>query len=183
MKKQFLLSIMILTIFSWIGCAYHYRATMYPVPTGTVQEFSGANTVSIKNFCEQKKPFLMESALGDRYYADLVQATDIAVQVLEDELVKRGFQTAEQGQKEIKLAIESITYSRTYYVYFYTFRATTTLLVETGDGSKRRFNGYNVGGDMSLPWRSCDGSITKAVAAMLNDENIIRYLTENEVGD
>ena len=178
MKKIFCLIIVISVIFPWIGCAYHYKATMYPVPDGSVQEFRGASTISIKNFCEQTKPVKMENFLGDRTYADLVQATDIAIQVLEEELIKNGFSIDEMAEKEIKMSIENISYSRTYFVYFYTFRATTTLLVETGEGYKRRYNGYNVGGSMDKAYRTCDGSITKAVASMLNDQNIINYLTE-----
>ena len=178
MKKLFFLAIMILAIFSWIGCTYHYRATMYPIPPENVQEFNGTSTLSIKNCCEQKEPFLMENLMGEKYVADLVQATDIAIQVLENTLIEKGFRIDEMGEKEIKMTIENINYNRIYFYYFYIIRATTTLLVETGNGYKKRYNGYNKGGSMGPPYRSCDGSITKAVEAMLNDQNIIKYLTE-----
>jgi hypothetical protein len=74
------------------------------------------------------------------------------------------------AEKELKL---SVTHANGYQG-FAALRCIITLRVETGEGYTKEFEGNN-----TSPWtlyRACDGAVTKAIEAMLNDEEILKYI-------
>jgi hypothetical protein len=90
--------------------------------------------------------------------------------LFKSELGKRDVTITEDAQKELKL---TVTKANVYWG-FAAIRCIVYLKVETGDGYTREFEGNN-----PSPWtlyRACDGAITRAVAAMLNDDMILNYI-------
>lgn len=126
MKRLLCLTIFVVLIFG-IGCAYHYKPTIYPIPPGTVAEFEGKSSVSIVNGCTQNRRIHLYTDLALKYYADTEPATDAAIQVLKNELISRGFRVSESGDKQITLTVQNINSTQTFCVYFYIHKITTTL--------------------------------------------------------
>jgi hypothetical protein len=154
------------------GCAWHYTASVYPIPPSEVPDFKGDSSIYIINCCTTEGKILIggPDSAGQTYHGDLTQFTATAVKLLGLELQKRGFRIGDRREsaKELKLAITNATLTMTYGS-----RCTMSLAVETKDGYKRTYAGYNAGWNYD---RACDGAITNAVILMLNDKNIINYL-------
>ena len=72
--------------------------------------------------------------------------------------------------KELKLAITRVN----LFWGAWAIRCILSLRVETGDGYIQEFEGNNA--SPSTLYRACDGAVTKAVAALLNDGQIRQYL-------
>lgn len=159
----------ILFVFSF-GCTHYYVPNQHPVTPGMVPDFSGHDSVAVINTYESGKMTLIGTQGAHKWMGDMRLWTDTAVGVLENELQLRGIKVTGEGAKELKLAI---THANVYWG-FATIRCILSLKVETGEGYTNIFEGNN-----SSPWtlyRACDGAVTRAVEAMLNDENILKYL-------
>ncbi len=154
-----------LLIFS-SGCTSYYVPKQYPATAGMVPDFTSDNAIAVINAHETGKM----TNLGYKFMGDMQLWTDTAIGVLENELQIRKINVTGEASKTLKLAITHAN----IYVGFSTYRCVLTLRVETGEGYSKEFEGNN-----SSPWlleRACDGAVTRAVEAMLNDEEILKYI-------
>lgn len=164
------LLVVFMMLMSSIGCTHHFVAQQCPMKPGMVPEFSGGQPVTIANARDAPEQVLIGSQGIHKWMGNLQQWTDTAIGLVKTELEKRKIMTTEGANRQLKL---SITRANIYWG-FASIRCITSLKVETGDGYVREFEGNNVS-----PWtlhRACNGAITRAVAAMLNDDTILAYL-------
>ncbi|RPI71664.1 MAG: hypothetical protein EHM45_23250 [Desulfobacteraceae bacterium] len=96
--------------------------------------------------------------------------TDTACGVTKTELKNRGVKISQNIGKKLALSIDHACLSWG----FRTIGCTLDLKVETGDGHVSRFQVANEAINL---YDSCDGAVTKAVAALFNDASIRTYLT------
>jgi len=161
--------IFIFLLFSF-GCTHYYVPKQHPVAPGLVPDFTGNNAIAVINAHETGKMTLIGSQMAHKWMGDMRLWTDTAVGVLQNELQIRRIKVTGDASKELKLAV---THANVYWG-FASIRCIITLEVDTGEGYHKTFEGNN-----SSPWtlyRACDGAVTRAVEAMLNDEEILRYL-------
>lgn len=160
----------LLTGFS--GCTHYYVPKQYPMKPGMVPEFSASQRVTIINAQTSKGKILIGAQAGHKWIGDLQKWTDTAAGLLKTELEKRGATVTEGAPKVIKLAI---TKANLYWGVLQ-IRCILYLEAETGDGYTGEFEGNNASG-WTL-YRACDGAVTRAVAAMLNDDKILSYIKD-----
>ena len=154
----------------FLGCTHYYVPRQYPLKLEMIPEFKGNQPIGIQNAYTASNIVFLGSQGGHKWMGDLQKWTDTAVGLLKAELGKRNVVATENTQKELKL---TVTNAKVYFG-FSVIRCIVYLKVETGDGYTREFEGNN-----PSPWtlyRACDGAITRAVAAMLNDDMILNYI-------
>lgn len=152
------------------ACTHYYVPNQYPVKPGMVPDFTGQKSIRIINAQETSNVQLFYLAGFHKYLGDMRLWTDTAVGLLQSELGKRNIQVTNTAAKTIKL---KITHANVYQG-FASFRCILALEVETSTGYKKTFEGNN-----TSPWtayRACDGAVTLAVTAMLNDNEILRFI-------
>jgi hypothetical protein len=156
------------------GCSLTYRAGIYPIPPDLrVREFQGqGEPIAIKNGAKDGKVYI-GTASPYSYYADLNQLTDVTVSFLGAELSKRGFSLQGDAPKSITLNV--IGMDLTYTIGVYHCRAKIEYI--RSDGYKQLFFPYNASG---LQERACNGTITRGIAELLNDEKFIDFLKSKE---
>ena len=105
---------------------------------------------------------------------NLREATDVAIQILTDELIKKGAAITQDASKVLKLSISKIQYLPTLWGS----RCEGQLTVETGGGYNNNYVRNNVGYSAGGVPRgtSCDFAITRTVAAIFEDGSIMDYL-------
>jgi hypothetical protein len=170
MKKIILLAMVIGLLVS--GCTKHYIAGVYPIPDELLKtRFTSKLSVTLINrYGDKPLPALIGQADPYTFYGDLKQMTDTLVTLLSQELSKRGMVVRDNGEKIIQLQVKSMVMA-----YHFTNRTTITVNVTTTNGYSRDFAETN---SSMMYQKSFDGAITKAVAAILNDEDIINYLVQ-----
>ena len=108
-------------------------------------------------------------AYTHKWWGNLKMWTDTAVGLTKSELEKREVAVIEGLSKTLKLSI-----TRANLVWkFRVVECMLNLNVETGDGYAVNFEVTNASTDL---YDSCDGAVTKAVAAMFCDDGIRNYL-------
>jgi hypothetical protein len=136
-------------------------------------EFNVICTVNIINDQTNAEKILI-GAYTHKWWGNLRMWTDTAVGLLRSELGKRDVIFIEESPKILKL---SITHAKLFWG-FTTVGCTINLRVETGDG-------YIVNLEETVEstelYDSCDSVVTKAVAAMFNDQNIWNYLATSMI--
>jgi len=165
--KNFVITVQLIV---FLGCTHYYVPQQYPLKLEMIPEFKGNQPISVKNTHTSNNIVLLGSQGGHKWMGDLQKWTDTAVGLFKSELGKRDVIITEDAQKELKLTVTKAN----IYWGFAAIRCIVYLKVETGDGYTREFEGNN-----PSPWtlyRACDGAITRAVAAMLNDDMILNYI-------
>ena len=165
---KIIILIFILSVFS--SCTHHYVPNQHPVKPGMAPDFSSNKSIRILNAYDASDVKLFYAAGFHKYMGDMQLWTDTAVNVLRNELEIRNLPVSDSAAKFIKL---KITHASAYQG-FATIRCIVNMEVETSDGQKRTFEGNN-----TSPWtiyRACDGAVTLAITAMLNDNEVLRFL-------
>jgi outer membrane protein OmpA-like peptidoglycan-associated protein len=109
-------------------------------------------------------------AYTHQWWADLRLWTDTSLDVVRTELVRRGVKVTETAPKTLKLSLTSACLRWDFRV----IGCHVSLRVETGDGYIADFDIDNKSVDL---YDSCDGAVTRAVAAMFNHPVIRAYLS------
>ncbi len=152
------------------GCSHYYVPSQYPVKAGTVPDYAGQKSIHIINAHKTSNVKLLAAQGIHKYLGDMQLWTDTAVGVLQSELESKNIQVTDTANKFISL---KITHANAYWG-FATIRCIVTLEVETSAGHKKTFEGNN-----TSPWtlyRACDGAVTRAIIAMLNNDEILRFI-------
>ena len=171
----------VLLIFS--GCSGHriyyepdytqrfYIPRQIPIEQGMFvkPEFSICKLVTIVNV-QDNEDIIPIGSYTHKWWGNLRKWTETATGVLKTELKKRGVKVTKGAPKILKL---SITQAELFW-RFWTVECKLNLRVTTGDGYTVNFKKANKSTDL---YDCCDGAVSKAVAAMFDDDNIRNYLT------
>ncbi|MBW1849057.1 MAG: hypothetical protein JRJ27_18425 [Deltaproteobacteria bacterium] len=152
------------------ACSHYYVPKQYPVKAGMAPDFTGNKSIHIINAQETPNMKLIATQGFHKYLGDMQLWTNTAVGLLRDELESRNIQVTDTATKTIKL---KITQANAYFG-FATIRCILALEVETSEGHRKTFEGNNTS-PWTL-WRACDGAVTLAITAMLNDDEILRFI-------
>ena len=154
------------------GCS-----TIYYVPDPTTfkfdetPDFSSSQNISLVNIQESSENLLLFNNHGHKFYGNLQQWTDVAIAITNRELSKRGMSVAENSSKTLEMSIISVRPRKASWH----FRTNVELKVVAGNGYT---SNYISEGPSPLLNRSFDAAVIRSVAAMLKDDNIIKYLTQ-----
>ena len=176
MKRLFILILVVLVLG---GCyTIHIKPDKYPIhPTGVSSfESTGYQQVHIINNTQDEEVFLGMNDLGMSFKGNLKDWTTVAVDLIKSELEERGFTVVKTNvNKTLRIAISKVQFFETAI----NCRCDLMLLVEAGNEYIQEYRGNNATSSFSCySGRAPGGAITKAVTLMLNDQNIINYLTE-----
>jgi len=136
---------------------------------GMVTSFLGEQPVNVINAQNSADEQLLGKIGVHTYLGNLQEWTDTAVKVLESELNDRNIVITIEAEKKIKLAITKVE----VFWPFGALQCKLDLNVETGDGNTMVFTGDNR--SLWSLYRACGVAVVRAVAAMLNDPNILYY--------
>ncbi|GEM_PF-6596577 len=149
----------------------------YPSPDthkmDAVIEFTAVGEVSLINNQLSSEEVLYLKGHRD-YYANYRKWTDIAILLINRELKQRGLMVVANTRKTLKVAVKDAETE----VGWIQVKTRIVMQVETGSGYTKEFIGRNHAGEAAIIPRQTDGALMRAVAAMLNDAEVIRYLTE-----
>jgi hypothetical protein len=173
-KKLFLI---IAVPFLLGGCAHHHVANPYHYQISLVSEFSSTSSISLVNVQTSTKDVLFARNGPHKIFANFQRWTEAAIALTQQELVKRGMKVEEHATKTLKLSIDSAKVTDNISGMF---SCDTTLKVETGDGYARTYLGQSsvFGITFHIIYVTADNSVTHAVTEMLEDPQIINYLTK-----
>ena len=152
------------------SCASQIKPNISPVKPGMIPEYSFNQSVRVVNV-QNTQIVRIEDTLWE---VNLKETTDVAVELIEKELSKRGFQIQDNANKVLEIQIVDLRVGLAF-VGIVVHKCTMVLKVRLGNGYFKYYQEYNLGG---LP-TNCDFTITKTVSAMLSDEDIINYLKNN----
>ncbi len=138
-----------------------------------ITEFRSDNTVRIYN----NQPSMSEivyyhSARGRS--GNFHVWTDVAIEIAARELRKRGLTISDDAPRGLGL---KVLYAQTNTT-FTTFETVIDIEATRDDGSRKRYRGRNKSVMAANLARQTDGALMRAVAAMLNDPDLVAYLTE-----
>jgi len=140
----------------------------YPCKEVTlINDQIAAENVSLST-CGQS--FEQAGAYTHRWFANLRLWTETSIDVARSEMTRRGVKVTNTAPKVLKLSLSSACLRWA----FRDIGCYVDLKVETGDGYVAHFEIDNRSIDIH---DSCDGAITRAVAAMFNNPMIRAYLT------
>jgi len=158
-------------LMGFAGCTHYIAAPAIPMKPGMVPEFTGSGPIVVNNVQNATGQILIGANNEyNKFTASLSQFSDQAKGLLETELKKRNVNVAFEGGKRLNLAVTRVN----LLFGFGRVRCVLSLVVETGDGYTHEYVGNNA--SPAGVYRACGGAITRAVAAMLNDESILAYL-------
>ena len=150
--------ILILLLISLIaGCATTPRP--FPMKPNMVSDFHINQSITIKNTASSEV---------------FIKWTNATIDFLAKELEAKGATVVDNATRVLKVRITKI--SQNAFWAYWACKCIIILTVETGDGYKKEFTVGNVSG-LNLQ-RACDFCITKAVATILNDKEILRYISK-----
>ena len=109
------------------------------------------------------------------YQGNLNAFTETALSILKSEIESRGATVRTDSPKQLKLAVKNPSILNKIFVGT---QFTLDIEVETGDGYTRIYTGTyrSAGGGLD---RLCGAAIMIAIADVLNDNHIQRYLSES----
>lgn len=171
-SKKGIIFILIILLY---GCSHSYSVKPFPIKPDLVPEIKVKDSVHIVNAQDQGKDFVFFSGRGSQWIGDLGEWTQQAAGLLKFELKKRNITIADNAHKILKLAIINGKLSST----FSGVRCIVMLKVETANGYNKEYEGNHFSHSpfgQQARYHAGAGAITKAVTALLNDKNIIRYL-------
>ena len=167
-----ILFIVIVMLIGIIGCTHRYTPKQYPLKPGMAPEFSGGHPISLINVQESTDEVLIcKTEFNEKLFGNLQEWTDSVIGLLRSELEKRDIVPTEDADKQLRISVTQAKVETTVF----TIRCFIYLKVETGDGYEKEIE-INSGSFAGIYERACDGAVTRAVAAILNDDTILAYL-------
>jgi len=165
-------SFLLLILFSSCGGTYSVVPAPQDVNPNRVLNIKLNNKIKIVNIQQSKTNVPIGIMSFTNFEANLNEWTDKAVQLLKNELQKRGGEISEDGLKVLSLSVLS-AHVETRSSGSGT-RCNLTLHVETGDGYSTDISVVNNAG-IGVE-RPTGGAITLSITELLNDEKILHYL-------
>jgi len=159
------------------GCVHnnHYYV---PKPSANiddrVRKFSASGSVTLLNGQPSEEQQLIMESGAHSYYDNPKAWTDVAIQVAERELTKRGLHVVSNSGKRVTMAVESV------HTDLGTWVVTTKVVmkVQTSDGFSKTYTGKNIAGGMTDLNHHYNEALGYAVAEMLDDERFIAFVSK-----
>ena len=169
--------VVFLILFSTLlmGCSHYLIPTPQVVNTARITEFTIDSNIKFVNLqSENTKIFAIKSTYKT-YKGTLAEWTEKAIELLADELTKRGGSIDENGSKVLKLGVTE--YKRV--VGATRISHNINLHLEMGNGYKTNYYAQNkIAGIKTSAERGFGGAITLAITDMFNDKEFVSYLKE-----
>jgi len=127
-----------------------------PMKNGMIQNFQVKQAISIKSL---------------RKYRYNEKWAHAAIGLLTSELEGRGATIREGAEHELQIGVVSV--DQKLPAFSFTAICDIDFVVKTGSGYSKDFISHDVSGNLQ---RACGFSLTKAVAEILNDEEILKYI-------
>jgi len=167
--KRFKLSLASTVLLLFCGCATEYQPKT-TVDFDEIHEFSGKGAVNLIN----GQPSTERAFFFRKFYANPNDWTNLAIKIAGRELTKRGIIVRSDTPKSLTLSIETAK-SQAGWVKI---TSDITMIVRAGDGYTRTYTGEDSSVMMGNPRTEMDTALMRVVAAMLNDPQIVAYLTK-----
>jgi len=165
-KNLFLAGIAVLL---FAGCATEYTPDISQT-FDPIKEFSSKNSINLIN----GQPSNEQEFFFRKYYADLNHWTDLAIQIANRELTKRGLTVKPDATKSLTM---SITGAKTK-VGWVMINSDVLMTVRASNGYTATYDGNDFSAMVGNPRSEMDTALMKVVAAMLNDPQIVSFLTK-----
>lgn len=174
MIKKTLIGAILIFISILSGCAapIHYTPSPNTNQMEPIIEFSSNGEIALVNNQPMTDEVVYCSKLD--MYANYNKWTDVVIQILNREITKRGMKVTISAPKSMKIAVK---YAKTD-VGFSRVETHIVMAVETASGYKKEYIGRNKSFMGAVVTRQTDGALMRAVAKMLNDPEIVKYLKQ-----
>jgi hypothetical protein len=153
------------------GAPIHVQARPGGFPDEVLAGRRSAGSVAIANVQNAGVASVGSTDTGRPLTGDLSQWTNVAVQVLAEELTASGMVVTDASARSLRLAVTNAEVGVTGGGF--AFKCRVTLRVESGDGVHSAFVGERASWSYL---KVCDAGISEAVANMLRDETVLAYL-------
>jgi hypothetical protein len=157
---------------TFFSCSHRYQARLQKVNTDSIPGISASQPITIINDQPSDVYTLVYAQGAHKWTASMRQCTDIAVQLLSEELQNRGVRVAIGAEKTLKISVVNLA----GFMGFTRITGKLSLKVATGDGYMNIYEVLN-----ATPWtidRALNGAISLAVIELLKDEKIREYLSD-----
>ena len=174
MKRALKISTLVfLIVFSLLNCSTHLVPKPKNIKKGEIPDFYANNSIKIINNQPSKKDIALYSAdVFNNFYGNLNTWTDVAGELLGDELKKRGVSLDENSSNALKIAITHVNVKTPLIDLICEIDFT----VETSDGYKAD---YFVENRAKTLYRATNGVIPLMVIKILNDRAILSFISRN----
>jgi len=159
----------LLLLVAIVGCKSPYTPNP-DRPFEPIPEFTSQASLSLVNVQEDTS----QHPIGRSFLANYKEWTDVAIQIADRELSKRGMQIGSDASRSLEL---SVTKAR-YRVGFVKITTDIEMSVKAGNGYTATYTGVNTAVLAAVPKRQVDGAMMRVVVEMLKDPEIVAYLTQ-----
>lgn len=154
------------------GCSFRYTPKLYPIKPGAVPDFRSRATVDVVNPVQDSEVIHLGTVGSGIHHGSLGEIGDAIIVVMKNEAVKKGVNFESGAKKKMSVTVlETNVYKKPFAAVWCKIVAK----VETGSGYSEMLQVENASG---LPDRACDGAITIMATSILNDEEVIEYLSK-----
>jgi len=170
MKTTSRLSILTLTSLALLtGCVTEYRPDT-SVPFAAIHEFSSKNSINLIN----GQPSTERQFFAGKTYANMNEWSNLAIRITSRELSKRGMTVRNNAQKSLTLSIVSAKTTAGIVM----INSDISMTVRASNGYSKTYTGNDSSAMVGNPRSEMDTALMQVVAAMLNDPEIVAFLTK-----
>lgn len=171
--KKAVMSLMGAVVICVAGCgSTYYQPNALPV--GGIKAFSAKGSIALVNGQPSRDTVPFSSTL----HANLNAWTDVAVGMTENELLQRGLTVSKEAAKSLTI---SITSAKTT-IPFMRVSSQIEMYVRTSSGYTATYTGKEVSAFTGDPMRQMDAALANVVAELLNDPEIVSFLSDGKAG-
>lgn len=157
------------------GCVAAYQPRPDTFNLEPITEFTSPVTISILNTQTDTVDHVHLTNIATSFSGNKKSWTDTAVEITKRELTARGATVLDGEQRKLELSIVAIEGEAGFSL----LRYITRLKVKTGSGYENTYIGNN--SSPATVYRAADGAVMRAVAAMLKDPVIVKYISSKNV--
>jgi hypothetical protein len=151
------------------GCSMYYQP-IDTFPVEPIKEFTSSASVTLIN----GQPSTEKIVFAGQRYADRNKWTDVAMTIAERELRKRGLNVVKGAPKSLTMSIESVKKDTGFVM----IRTEILMRVTTSDGYSAVYSGSDKSAVAGRPLYQMDKNMMRVVVEMLNDPQIVAFLTK-----
>jgi hypothetical protein len=151
------------------GCATSYTPNP-SVRFEAIREFSSRNSIALLN----GQPSTEKHFFTGNQYGNLNEWTNLAIKIASRELSKRGMTVKDNTPKSLTLSIVSAKTNAGWVM----INSDIVMTVRASNGCSKTYTGNDFSAMVGNPLTEMDTALMKVVAAMLNDPEIVAFLTK-----
>lgn len=168
--KMFLMGVVVLCV---AGCGTtYYQPNALPVEG--VKAFSAKGSIALINGQPSTEPI----PFIDTLHSNLNAWTDIAINMTASELSQRGLTVSKDAARSLTMSIMSAKTT----IGFVMFNTQIVMNVKTSGGYAATYTGRDKSAMAGNPRRQMDTALARVVAEMLNDPEIVSFLSDGRAG-